>query len=187
MIILLGISLSVIDILSTVRRLLDFIIKKNKSLKSFWRCILNLKVENINTSEYDALIPNESDIYSNVKLAHSSVELNDVERRNDMDAHEADQWANISHQSRRHYSTHVLSRTLRLVGQSAFAVAERFLIFAGFAQLLTGIVTYTGKGSAFTFHETPSLSSRRMSRELCKWLLSAFNQYVPFSDMNSLT
>jgi hypothetical protein len=154
MIILLGISLSAIDIISTLRRLLDFIKGPNKSLKSFWRCILNQKVEDIKTSEYDALIPNESDIYSTVKLANSSVELNDVERLNDMDAHETEQWANINHQ-RRHYSTHVISRALRLVGQSAFAVTERFLIFAGFAQLLIGIVTYTGKGSAFTSHESP--------------------------------
>ena len=154
MIIFLGISLSVIDIIATVRRLLNFIKSPNKSLKGFWRCILNQKVEDIQTSEYDALIPNESDIYSNVKLAHSSVELNDAERHNDMTAHVTDQWANISYQPRRHYSAHVLSRALRLVGQSAFAVTERFLIFAGFAQLLIGIVTYTGKGSAFTSHET---------------------------------
>ena len=155
MIILLAISLSAIDIISTVRRLLEFIKSPNKSLKSFWGCILNQKVEDIKTPEYDALIPNESDIYSNVKLVHSSVELNDVERHNDMDAHETRQWANISHQPRQHYSTHVLSRTLRLVGQSAFAVSERFLVLAGFAQLLIGVVTYTGKGSAFMSHEFP--------------------------------
>ena len=155
MIIFLAISLSAIDIISTVRRLLDFIKSPNKSLKSFWRCILNQKVEDVKTSEYDALIPNGSDIYSSVKLGHSSVELNNnVERRDDMDAHEAEQWANIGHQPRRHYSTHVLSRALRLVGRSTFAVIERFLIFAGFAQFLIGIVTYTGKGSAFTSHET---------------------------------
>lgn len=101
------------------------------------------------------MIRNESDIYSTVKLAHSSAELNDVERHNDMDAHETEQWANISHQPRRYYSSHVLSKALHLVGQSAFAVTERFLIFAGFALLLSGIVTYTGKGSAFTSHEAP--------------------------------
>ena len=176
MIILLGISLSVVDVIATIRRLLDFIKSPNKSLESFWKCILNQKVEDINTSEYDALIPNESDIYNNVKLAHSSLQLNDAERRNDMDAHETEQWANISHQPHRHYSTHVFSRTLRFVGQIAFAVAERFLIFAGFAQLLIGIAVYTGKGYTFMSHETCSLSCRRMSTKLCKWLLSAFNQ-----------
>ena len=151
LIILLSISLSVIDIITTVGRLLDFIKSPNKSLKSFWRCILNQNDEDIRTSEYDALIPNESDIYSNAKLGHSSVELNDVEQHNDVDAHETEQWANVNHQSRHlHYPTHILSGALRLVGQSAFAVTERFLIFAGFGQLLIGIVTYTGKGSAFT-------------------------------------
>ena len=154
MIILLAISLSVIDIIATVRRLLDFIKGPNKSLKSFWRCILNQKVEDIKTSEYDALIPNESNIYSNPKLLHSSVELNnDVERHSDTDAHETEQWANISHQPR--HSKHALSRALRIVGQNAFVVTERFLIFAGFGQLLIGIVTYTGKSSAFTSHEAP--------------------------------
>ena len=111
-------------------------------------------MEGIRTSEYDALIPNESNIYSNGKLARSSVDLNDVELHNDVDhAHESEQWADISHQPQ-HYSTHILLRALYLVGQSAFVVAERLLIFAGFAQLLIGIVTYTGKGSAFTSHET---------------------------------
>ena len=157
MIIFLGISLSVIDTIPTIRRLLDFIQSPNKSLESFWRCILNqkLEAEDINTSEYDALIPNESDIYRNVKLAHSSLELNDAERHNDMDAHGTEQWANISHQSRQQYSAHVVSRAFRLVGQSAFAVTERFLVFAGFAQLLIGIVIYSGKGFTFTSHETP--------------------------------
>ena len=154
MIILLAVSLSAIDIISTARRLLDFVKSPNKSLKSFWGCILNQRVEDIKTPEYHALIPNESDIYSSVKLAHSSVELNNVERHNDMDAHETEQWANIRHQPLPHYSTHVLSRALRLVGLSAFAVTERFLIFAGFGQLLIGIVTYTGKDFAFTSLET---------------------------------
>lgn len=133
-----------IDIIATVGRLLDFIKSPNKSLKSLWRSILNQNDEDIRTSEYDALIPNESDIYSNAKLGHSSVGLNDVELHNDVDARQTDQWANINHQSR-HYSTHVLSGALRLVGQTAFAVTERFLVFAGFGQLLIGIVTYTGK------------------------------------------
>lgn len=167
MIILLGISLSVIDIIAAVQRLLVFIKGPNKSLKGFWRSILNQKIEDIKTSEYDALIPNESGIYSTAKLAHSSAELSDVERHNDTYAHETDQWANIS-QPRRHYSIHISSRTLRLVGEIAFAVTERFLIFAGFAQLLTGIVTYTGKGSAFSSHEALSVSCRRMSTGLCK-------------------
>ena len=109
------------------------------------------------------------------------MELNDVEPQNDVDAHETERWASISHQ-RQDYSTHVLSKTLRLVGQSAFAVTERFLIFAGFGQLLIGIVTYTGKGSAFTACVICfSLSCRRMSTKLRKWVPSAFNQYVPFS------
>ena len=139
-----------IDIIATVGRLVDFIKSPDKSFKSFWRCILNQKVEDIKISEYDALIPNESGIYSNAKHARSSVDLDD---HNDVDAHETEQWANVSHQPR-HYYADVLSRALRLVGQSIFAATERFLILAGFAQLLIGIATYTGKESVFISHET---------------------------------
>ena len=140
--------------MATVGPLLDFIKSSNKSLRSFWRYILNRK--DIKTPEYDsdALIPNESNIYSNGKLAHSFVDLNDSERHNDADAHETERWGNTSHPPRQ-YSTHVLSRVLRLVGPLAFGFTERFLIFAGYAQILIGIATYTGKGSAFMCHECP--------------------------------
>jgi len=171
LIILVAISLSTIDIISTARRLLNFIKSPNKSLNNLWRCIVNKEVENLKTSEYDALIPNEPENYSTAKIARDSVELDDFEQNNDMDTRETGQWTNTVHQHHRHYSinsertmfephspTHsedtlhdnkirqnIVSRMLRLVGHGAFAVVERSIVFAGFAQLLIGIVTYTGK------------------------------------------
>lgn len=147
MIILLAISLSAIDIITAARRVLVFVKIPNKTFKTFWRCLLNKEVEDIKVSEYHALIPNESDNYSNGKVAHDSDELDNVEQYNDVNAHEAGQWANRIHRHRRQPSIRQMilsSRALSLVGHSAFLVVERFLILAGFAQLLLGIVTYTG-------------------------------------------
>lgn len=156
-IILIAMSLSAIDIISTARRLLVFIRAPNKSLKTFWRCILNKEVEDIRGSEYDALIPNGSEEYISVKAAHDSDELGNG-RNNNADAHEAGQWTNTTRQHRRQRSIRqiILSRrALYLVGHSAFGVIERFLVFAGFAQLLLGIVTYTGKPFVFRRREWP--------------------------------
>lgn len=55
-------------------------------------------------------------------------------------------------------NTHSRRALLRLLAQSAFAFFERFIVFAGFAQLLIGIVTYTGKAFTFTPLE-PSFTS----------------------------
>jgi hypothetical protein len=158
MIILVAISLSAIDIITAARRLLAFAKTPNKTFKTFWRYILNKEVEDIKISEYHALIPNESDNYSTRKVAHDSDELDDVEQYNTMNAHEAGQWANRIHRHRRQHSIRqkiLSSRALSLVGHSAFLVVERFLIFAGFAQLLLGIVTYTGKACISTSPEIP--------------------------------
>ena len=180
MVILIAISLSAIDIISTVRRLFGFIKNPNKSFKNFWRCIMNKDVEDIKTSEYDALIQNESEQYSMVKVTHDSVEFDDFERNNNDNAYET---PNTTHQHHRHYSvnsdrtmfeSHSPTRSedtlhdvkirqntasgralLSLVGHSAFAVVERALVLAGFAQLLLGVVTYSGKAFVFTPFEPP--------------------------------
>lgn len=205
MIILVAISLSAIDIVSTARRLLGFVKQPNKSLKGFWRCLMNKQVEIMKTTEYDALIPSEPE---NSKIPRDSVELDDFERNNVVDDHETGQWADAMRQHHRHYSinsegtlfephspTHsedtlhdfkvrqkVVSSLLSLVGQAAFAVVERSIVLAGFGQLLIGIVTYTGKAFHFLscLLNSLSLSCRRMSRELSKWLLGPFDKYVPF-------
>ena len=101
-----------------------------------------------------------------------SVELDDVNLTDDSDRSHTEQWANAVRQHRRQFSmvsegtvigshspTHSQDTFLdakgrqpssRLgwvykIGTVAFSVVERSLVVAGFAQLLVGIVTYTGK------------------------------------------
>lgn len=131
---------------------------------------MNKKDEHIKTSEYQVLIPNEPESYNLAKIARDSAELDDdFERNNDLGSHETGQWANVVHQHRRNYSvnsertvcspTHsedtlhdvkigqntISRKVLLLVGRGAFAVVERSLVLAGFAQLMLGVVTYSGK------------------------------------------
>lgn len=119
---------------------------------------MNKEIEDIETPEYHALLPNESENYRHVKVAHDSNELG-VERNNDMDANGAGQWANTNtihrHRHQPILQKFLSNRALLLVGHSAFLVVERFLIFAGFGQFLIGIVTYSGKTFIFMSLETP--------------------------------
>ena len=170
---------------------------------------MNKKDEHIKTSEYQVLIPNEPESYNLAKIARDSAELDDdFERNNDLGSHETGQWANVVHQHHRNYSvnsertvcspTHsedtlhdvkigqntISRKVLLLVGRGAFAVVERSLVLAGFAQLMLGVVTYSGKVFPFmAVTKRLSLSCRRLPRKLRKWLLGASDQYVPFPNL----
>lgn len=62
-------------------------------------------------------------------------------------------------------------------GQAAFAVVERGLVLAGFAQLLVGIVVYTGKPYLIFYILRAQLYvCRRMPTELCEWVFGTFDQ-----------
>lgn len=146
--------------------------QEKKSLGSFWETvILNKEVEHAHQeSEYLGLVVEEPEEFEG-KLSRNSADLQTYELS---DVSQTAQWANDVHRHHRHSST-TSERTvfglhstvhsddslhdsprkrlskrsfLRRVGTSAFAVAERVLVIAGFTQLLTGIVVYTG---TFTF------------------------------------
>lgn len=139
-----------------------------KSLVSFWETvILNKEVEHGHQdSEYLGLVVEEPEDFEG-KLLRNSADLQTCERS---DVSQTARWANDVHRHHRHSSTtsertvfglhstvhsddtfHDSTRKrlskrsfLRRMGTGALAVAERVLVFAGFAQLLTGIVVYTG-------------------------------------------
>ncbi|KAF8914068.1 cytoplasmic protein [Gymnopilus junonius] len=160
-IIAVAISLSALDIIAALRRFITFLRSSDKSLKSFWRTVV--KKEHIQLEagpEYSA------------KMMRDSVELQDVLLDDDSDRSHTEQWANAVHQHRRQFSmasdgtvigSHSpghsqdtfhdakarrmpLTRLDRLsqIGNLVFTVVERSLVLAGFAQVLTGIVIYTG-------------------------------------------
>jgi len=125
--------------------------------------MLNQDINHMGTSsEYTGLIMEESE----------DLELPQISRQSSDDGvfHKTAQWANDVHHHQRNFSVasdgtlfgsrspiqsdttlaaqqkhHNPQKNLvHRVGNAMFAVLERFLVFAGLAQLLTGIVIYTG-------------------------------------------
>jgi hypothetical protein len=166
MVLLLALLLSSIDILSATRRFISFIRgSKPKSFKLFWNCVvLNKDINRLGSGpEYTGLVVEEPE---ELELPKVSQECPD-----DGVHRVTAEWANDVHNHRRDFSlvsegtifdsrspTHsettlqdakvrrnARPRTLiHRIGNGIFTVLERFLVVAGFSQLLTGIVVYTG-------------------------------------------
>lgn len=180
----LAVLLSVIDILAAIRRCISFVRSDGpKSFKLFWNwVVLNKDIDRLGRGpEYTGLVLEEPEELELPKISQDSDD--------DGDPRETAQWANDVHNHRRNYSlasegtvfgsrspTHsditlqekfrrsVTSKSLiHRMGNGAFAVVERFLVIAGFAQVLTGIVIYTGmhssRGDRVLFNLSP-----------CRWL-----------------
>ncbi|KAF5388133.1 hypothetical protein D9615_000262 [Tricholomella constricta] len=177
LVLLLALSLSAIDILALMRRIVTFWRSGEKfSIKTFWRsAILGRQVDQDRVSlEYTGLVVDEPE-----EFEESKVSLSPVRQSGDLDPIEeysgdTAQWANDVHHHRRYHRRHqstASERTvfgaaspmhsldkvydvkgalksnvglIRRIGKGCFAVLERFLIFAGLAQTLLGIVIYTG-------------------------------------------
>ncbi len=166
MILVLSILLSFIDILSATRRFISFIRSSEpKSFKLFWSwVVLNKDINYLGSGpEYTGLVVEELEELEPHKISQGCP-ADGVHR-------ETAQWANDVHSHRQNFSlvsegtifdsrspTHseiTLQDTrfrrnakprglIHRIGSSIFAVLERFLVVAGFSQLLTGIVVYTG-------------------------------------------
>ncbi|KAF9451619.1 cytoplasmic protein [Macrolepiota fuliginosa MF-IS2] len=164
MVLFLAVLLSAIDILAAMRRFICYVRSDEpKSIKLFWsQVVLNQDIDRPGRGpEYTGLIVEESE----------ELELHKISQESDNDdLRETAQWANDVHNHRRNYSMAsdgtvfgsrsptysdvtlqekfrrtVKSKSLIFrIGHGVFAVLERFLVVAGFAQVLTGIVIYTG-------------------------------------------
>ncbi|KAH9482823.1 putative membrane protein C3B8.06 [Psilocybe cubensis] len=173
LLILVAISLSTLDIIAAIRRFVTFLRSPNKSFNTFWRHVIKKEaINSANSSpEYVGLISEEPDEFTTPKPFRQSVDMHDVEL-NDMDRNHTEQWAKAIHRHQKTFSmasertvfgshspsnsqdtlhdaksrTKSLSHFERLqsVGRIVFAIVERALVVGGFAQLLMGIVTYSG-------------------------------------------
>ncbi|KIM46022.1 hypothetical protein M413DRAFT_300680 [Hebeloma cylindrosporum] len=165
-VILAAVSLSALDIFTTIRRIIDFCRGPDKSFKSFWRYVVKKEVRLEAGPEYSGIVTEEPEEY---EFNRESVELQEV-CLNNASEQRTEQWANAVHHHRRHYSLasegtllgssprhsqdtfqnakarRILAHSgrLRQLAKGTFAVLERALVMAGFAQLLLGIVTYSG-------------------------------------------
>ncbi|PPQ66760.1 hypothetical protein CVT24_008717 [Panaeolus cyanescens] len=167
-IILGAVSLSIVDILSATQRTIKFLRGSNRTLKSFWTSVILRRDERQESPEYSGLM--EIDELESSKLSPTtSMELQSISLNDEDHSQHPEQWARSVHRHHRHFSTmsegtifdagsrthsddtlHDVKITTRKglihqIGQFIFALVERTLVVAAFAQLLIGIVTYTGK------------------------------------------
>ncbi|KAF8974353.1 hypothetical protein BDZ97DRAFT_2052995 [Flammula alnicola] len=144
LIILVAISLSALDILATVRRIITFFRSPGKSPRAFWRYVVKKENSVSVGPEYSGIVTEEPEEFDSSKLPHNN-EITTIptmtKRSNGRMLFIAIK--GITRRSRRELAPGS-RRSPNAIGKGVFAVVERSLVIAGFAQLLIGIVTYTG-------------------------------------------
>jgi len=143
------------------------------SVKTFWYSTLlgRERARQDLGPEYTGLVVQEPEEFEEANVKLSPIRESSEVQPEDFEHGDTAQWANHVHHHHRRQQSIVSDGTLygspssmrsmdkmqdakgqhtpkanllRRVGKSTFAVAERFLVFAGLGQLLTGIVIYTG-------------------------------------------
>ncbi len=162
--VLIAILLSILDILSAIRRFITFLRSSGKSFKNFWKIVVRNEEERlVFASEYIGLVEEAEDSDPS-KLSYDSVELQSVrlsdenqwpkhQRHHSSEQivfgtgspnnHSDDTLHNSKGRQRSFERRGILGRIG--LGRAAFAITERALVVGGFGQLLIGIVTYTGR------------------------------------------
>ncbi|KAF9057716.1 hypothetical protein BJ165DRAFT_1335162 [Panaeolus papilionaceus] len=168
-IILTAVSLSTLDIISAFQRTIAFIRGSNRTFKTFWNSVVLQHSEMPGGAEYAGLIVDEPEDPEIKPSRDTSIELQSVSLHDEENPHHPGQWARSIHRHQRHFSAmsegtifESGSRThsddtlhdvkmkftrkglIHQIGGCIFAVVERSLVVAAFAQLLIGTVTYTG-------------------------------------------
>ena len=174
LILALAFTLSVIDTFAVASRLFSYVRSMEKggkfSVRSFWDCVIlgkeDYHVFGISNAEYINLVADEpGDLDENLKSnvhAESIREDETAQWVNDVQCHSDDSPEapasestlierrfsrgsqnsdDTVHEQVRFANNSSLSRRLGIL---VFATAERTLVFAGFAQLMHGVVIYTG-------------------------------------------
>ena len=171
-VIVVAISLSALDIIAAIRRFVVFLRSSDRSFRNFWEIVVKKQERFGSGPEYTGLVVDEPEEFEPSKADRDSFELQEIRLGGDTPQSQTQQWANAVHHHSRHHSLtsertvfggqssnhsddtlnnpkalHRLEprRLVHLIGRTAFAVTERVLVFAGFGQLLIGIVTYTGQ------------------------------------------
>lgn len=149
--------------------------------------------------EYSGIASEEPEEY---EFNRESVELQEVGLNSDSEQSQTERWANAVHHHRRHYSLasegtllgssprhsqdtfhnakggRILAHSgrLRQLAKGTFAVLERALVMAGFAQLLLGIVTYSGVPNPYlSFYWHLNITFRWLSVKLPKWVFGSLD------------
>ncbi|KAF8640010.1 hypothetical protein AX17_001254 [Amanita inopinata Kibby_2008] len=156
----LAVFLTVIDVFAGLRRCIAYFRSEEKlHLKTFWQAVvLNKDVDaKAVEAEYTNLVVQEPEEYE----THETSRFNDraqwsidVPRHNRQsstasdgtifDSHSPNKSEDVIHPIKTRNHPHSKASLLARVGNLAFSVTERILVFAGLLQLLTGIAIYTG-------------------------------------------
>ena len=160
---MISILLSSIDIIRFSTRLVTYVRSGEKfKLRTFWNTVVRGVDEQSARGDYSGVKPEEPEQYSLVESRRQSSDC--TFSQSDEDVHNTSEWANDVHRHHRRSYSHASESTLvfplrnkfalkrpsykvpraRTVGRIAFATAERALVFLGFMQFVSGIVTYTG-------------------------------------------
>ncbi|KAG5648675.1 hypothetical protein DXG03_000021 [Asterophora parasitica] len=170
-VLLLALSLSAIDILTLMRRIIAFWRSAKKfTINKFWEsAILGKESEGgRDGAEYAGLVSDEPEEFEDAKVMSQVRQSGDLAPIEEYSGDTA-QWANDVHRHHRHdrHQSIASERTVfgtaspmrsrdtihdlkskvepvSHIGKVSFAMLERFLVFAGFSQILLGIVIYTG-------------------------------------------
>ena len=168
----LAFSLSAIDVFAGANRVYSYVERVGGlSFRSFWnRVILSKGADHVSSinDEYTSLVMEESEESEIPKTRRVYCDDRFVVATDDANAHDGThEWVNkvrqaspespmsdhtfVGHQSQHSDDTlHDQDRVVkdipfsRRIGKLAFGTLERTLVFAGFAQLMHGIVIYTG-------------------------------------------
>jgi hypothetical protein len=159
---LVAVIISATDVAQNANRIYSFLQGEHKSFKQFWRTVILQKGEALgNEAEYTGLIVDDPEEFEFDKLQRRESDQTHV-------AEEGDEWVNaVRRPGHRRISSHLSETTI--VGRSnsddtldeasgktlekkrkgwrsglVVSVVESSLVVAGMAELLVGIVVYTG-------------------------------------------
>jgi len=163
-VVLIAILLSILDILSAIRRFIIFLRRSSgKSFENFWKTVIRNEEERlVFASEYIGLVEEAEDPS---KPSYDSVELQSVRLSDEnhwpkhQQRHPSEQIVfgtgspndDTLHDSKGHQSSLERRGVLGRIGHAAIAITERALVVGGFGQLLIGIATYTGRCHNLSF------------------------------------
>jgi hypothetical protein len=174
LVLLIAVALSLLDLLPFFQRLVAFIRSKTSfSFKNVWKIfVLGREQASAPTGEYTKLVAGEPEDYDDIELnsPHKLTTINvdsQEQRPPSFENMQTSNWLNDETQHVHGASTSAdrtsfdidsprdsehsddtlvrdASYTPRKIGSAVFQLVERSLVFAGFGQLLTGVVVYTG-------------------------------------------
>lgn len=150
LVLLLSLILSAVEIAAFFLRLYAFFTAPSKlTLSQFWHSVVLGQQDTCpSPSQYSGLVSEDPEEYDDIKLTSPHVHRNsDLSEHTVFDADSPQSTRHSDDTLRDTVVTHVplpKQPLPRRIAQAAYATLERFLVFAAFGMVISGIVIYTG-------------------------------------------